>query len=547
MPVDYRIWQLVPLGDTERSLLETIYAAWRGGQPLDRERALFSVVRRGIEPHEAAEVENRVVNANDPALVRDRGGGALVPTLAGAIALLPSVLAREDLANLQGLIAFLHQSYNPDLRSIPIESIAATIGYEDKQVARLAELAQLGRTDNGIAITQEALFWSPYEAFLQRKIHARQRAPHRPPGLPITATVLQVRWSGLGPFRAAATLDLGPITVLVGANGVGKTSVLAALDTLRAIAHEGLPGVEVHRERIPADIDDLDLGIVAELERPGSAEREIIDWQLVAGLRGRLHARSEILQRVGPAGRTGELATFDRGTGRWSDAAGRLVERTMRPDQLALTTATSPEAHSPLIAIREHLMSWRIELATRRGHPSAIGGADEESAVRALWSSYARDPSALDRLRDHARHVTGIRDLVGHAHGLVIEDSSGARVPQAVASTGVVRVIEILSWLLAPEPPTMLAIDEIEQHLHGDLMARLIDVMRSVSHRTRIVLTTHSARVLRCVSPAEVRLIRRDARGSSIVAVDRDPRLRRLAAAGDLGDLIQDGYFAGGL
>ena len=180
-----------------------------------------------------------------------------------------------------------------------------------------------------------------------------------------------------------------------------------------------------------------------------------------------------------PAG--GVLASFALGVGRWRDPAGRLVEHTMRAHELALTTADAPAASSQLMALRQHLLGWHVEVATVAG-----------------WG----DPA-----------------------------------PRSARGT--------IARLFAPEPPTLLAIDEIENHLHADLAARLLDVMRSVAGRTRIVVTTHSARVLRCFAPAEVRLVRRGRDGSTIVGVDDEPRLAELIRAGELGDLLQDGYLTG--
>ena len=42
-------------------------------------------------------------------------------------------------------------------------------------------------------------------------------------------------------------------------------------------------------------------------------------------------------------------------------------------------------------------------------------------------------------------------------------------------------------------------------------------------------------------------VVRRDARTSSIVAVDDDTRLRRLVELGDLPGLLAGGYFAGSM
>ena len=54
--------------------------------------------------------------------------------------------------------------------------------------------------------------------------------------------------------------------------------------------------------------------------------------------------------------------------------------------------------------------------------------------------------------------------------------------------------------------------------------------MRSVSHRTQIVVTTHSARVLRAAQADEVQLCHHTPHGSVIAPLRAYPHLARLAA-----------------
>jgi hypothetical protein len=65
----------------------------------------------------------------------------------------------------------------------------------------------------------------------------------------------------------------------------------------------------------------------------------------------------------------------------------------------------------------------------------------------------------------------------------------------------------------------------------------------SRAHRTQIVVTTHSARVLRAAQPDEVQLCHHTPHGSVIAPLRAYPHLARLAASGDLGELIEGGHF----
>ena len=562
MATNYEIWS-PRLPEASRRALSTIYGAWRAGQPTERGRLMFLLVRAGMVARDAEAWIKTACEGDEPLLklaghysalerlahALDDGApeSTLVPTLAATLALAANADTRADLDDLERLVAYLHAGCDADRKDVPVAEMAAALGLEPASLLRLVELTGLTRHDATVTTGIEPLYWTSFEEFLARRIKRPEPRVAPVTRLPIAASFEEVEWAGLGPFRDDTTLRLTPMTLLVGANGVGKTTALVALSWLHGLAERGLAAIDDVAQRFAADVLVTTIAATATLTRPGAAATETIMWGMSPGRAPGWVSRVEILRRIEPVASVAEdaeLATMVLGTGRWRDQAGRLVEHTMRPDELALTTADSPAAQWHLMALRQSLLRWHVDVATVARWQLHD---DNDWPFDQLSIDYLGDAARTDELRRHVHAVTGFADFEpsmldrprkgGHSFG---------RNPR-LESAGVMRAIEILAWLFAPEPPTLLAIDELENHLHADLAARLIDVMRGVSSRTQIVVTTHSARVLRCFAPAEVRLIRRGASGSTIVAVDDDPRLKRLAEAGDLADLIQDGYFAGGV
>lgn len=534
----YENWQTRGLDELEKKALALLYAAWREGRPIDQQRAIFQLSRQGVDVHAAADALAALVNdAPAPALLRVRDD-RLTPTIAAAIHLRDHADAADDLEIIERVATYLHQHYDPEVRAHAVADVAAALRVDERQLRQAIELWK-GASDDRIGVEPDALFWTRYERFLARALGPRAPARVAPldprdQRLPIHATARQVRWSGLGPFARVTTLDLGAMTFVVGANAAGKTTALAAMAGLRDVAADGLTSLHRLAPRWRADADELVLAVDADLQRPHAGRDDIaaIGWQLVAGRAGRLHARGETAVVRGD-----ELAGFTRGVGQWRGPAGTQVEHTMRPDELALHAATDHHTQLwPLIALRQHLAQWWIELEP------ATPDARRDVGLDRRWHPYQRDPAALRPLLDVARRVAGIRDLVVDRDGVVIDDGRH-RGPLEVMPRGVVRVVELLAVLFAPDPPPLVAIDEIENHLHGDLALRLLEVMRSVSHRTQIVVTTHSARVLRAAQPDEVQLCHHTPHGSAIAPLRAYPHLARLAASGDLGELIEGGHF----
>lgn len=114
----------------------------------------------------------------------------------------------------------------------------------------------------------------------------------------------------------------------------------------------------------------------------------------------------------------------------------------------------------------------------------------------------------------------------------------------------------VLAFLLLPHqspPPDVIAIEEPERGLHPYLLDQLVRTLRRLAggeigpHPVQVLLSTHSAQLLECVAPAEVRFFRRaPANGETLVEqppVD-DPRwlqaLRQYDAA------VGDPWLAGG-
>jgi len=65
-------------------------------------------------------------------------------------------------------------------------------------------------------------------------------------------------------------------------------------------------------------------------------------------------------------------------------------------------------------------------------------------------------------------------------------------VPATRLSDGTIRFMAILAQLLSPSPPPLICLEEPELGLHPDALALLATLLRDVSTRTQLIVTTHS-------------------------------------------------------
>ncbi|MBI3375685.1 MAG: AAA family ATPase [Betaproteobacteria bacterium] len=84
-------------------------------------------------------------------------------------------------------------------------------------------------------------------------------------------------------------------------------------------------------------------------------------------------------------------------------------------------------------------------------------------------------------------------------------------------SEGTLRFLWLASLLMSEKLPTVTLIDEPEVSLHPELLSLLADLLRAASGRTQLIVATHSDRLIRFLAPKEVMVFDRNPDGSTSV------------------------------
>jgi predicted ATPase len=510
-------------------MLALIIERWRAGQAIDRDSAEFELVQQGHPYREVHPIISRFVD-EVPVLLCDPARP--VPYLAGLVEL-GDPSSEEDLEKLALLMSALRSLYRPDRRQPTDEVVSQYSGLPLDVVQRLAPLTGF-KTSEGFHLSNEILGWETFEDFLDQRLPRREelRARAQLAELQIDFVPSFLRWTNLGPYREGE-LQLSPLTVLVGANAAGKTSALRVINWVGELMRAGLDAIE---EPFPSSASGLvrrdaivmGLSIGGELRKREEVWTKA-RWSANFSMRPRPVVHRETLQ-LGDAPTEAQL---EQGIGYWLDENGLSRPLHLLTNQLAIREAVDPQRHAAFIAMRQSMERWHAETAS---------GIDED-----VFYALLEEVSESD-LRHTLDAVVGpVQVKQTGRKRWTFSDRRKYETELVAAPRGILQVVFLLAHLLHPVRPSLLAFDEIENHLHADVVERLIDVMRSYTDRTRIVLTTHSGNVLRLLEPSEVRLVRMEEDGSSIVRIDQDPVLSRLAKRGDMAKLLEDGFFAGGL
>lgn len=87
---------------------------------------------------------------------------------------------------------------------------------------------------------------------------------------------------------------------------------------------------------------------------------------------------------------------------------------------------------------------------------------------------------------------------------------AGRMFPYSGLSSGTRRVVQMLTYLIFDESSAML-LEQPEDSIHVGLLQKIVDVLRTYSHKSQLVMSTHSNRVLNLISPLDVRVVTAEA------------------------------------
>ncbi|HEX4287551.1 MAG TPA: AAA family ATPase [Trebonia sp.] len=339
-------------------------------------------------------------------------------------------------------------------------------------------------------------------------------------------------------------LPLAPLTVVTGANGVGKSSLYRALRLLAdaarngavaALAREGgLPstlwaGPETIGRRVrdgtyPVQGTARTKPVALRLGFGGDEFGYAIDFGLPAGSdRQSLFALDPEIKResiwAGPLLRpAAALCERDNGIVRIRDDSRAWSEPyQIRPYDSMLSEFADPRRAPEVLRVREQIRSWRFydhvrtdAAAPARG--SQIGtrtpvlspdGSDVAAALATIRET--GDAAALDQAIDLAfpgSRVTVASEGEGrlglrlHQHGLL------RPLGAAELSDGTLRYLLWAAALLAPRPAGLLVLNEPETSLHGQLLAPLGQLIAAAATRSQVVAVSHSQTLITALAGA---------------------------------------------
>jgi predicted ATPase len=329
-------------------------------------------------------------------------------------------------------------------------------------------------------------------------------------------------------FRRLQSVDLHvrPFMVLIGANGVGKSSMLDAFALLSASASGNLNSTLSQFGGILSLLTrgkSEELAFLVDMEVPG---QKPLEYNLHLENKGVGYSISkEILSQQRFSGNVSAFTHINSSDGNiqyFEINENRLVRPDWEHNSLETSLSQVPKMFRQPEELRRILATATkyhvLDVGPRAPvkmpqtmKPATIPGAAGEDLVPYLYYLRESDRKRFDLIVDSLRIAFPDFEELSFppvAAGVIAMTWNDRRFNKPIymseLSEGTLRFIWLVSLLQSPNLSTVTMIDEPEVSLHPELLSLLSEVMREASQRTQLIVATHSDRFIRFLKPEEV-------------------------------------------
>lgn len=327
-------------------------------------------------------------------------------------------------------------------------------------------------------------------------------------------------------FRRLLDINLliRPYMVLIGANGVGKTSLLEAFALLSASAAGNLSGALSQAGGITSLLTrgkTEELSFLVDMEVPGYQPLEY-ELHLTTSGTGYSISKELLSQTRGHPQPFKHIDSSDGYIRYYETDHGRLVQPDWEHNPLETSLSQVPKMFRQPEELRRILATATqyhvLDVGPRapvkmpqQMKPATLPGADGADLVPYLYYLRETNKDRFDAVTDSLKAAFPGFEALNFppvAAGMLAMTWKDRDFDKPIymheLSEGTLRFLWLVSLLHSPALSTVTMIDEPEVSLHPELLSLLADLMREASKRTQLIVATHSDRFIRFLKPDEV-------------------------------------------
>lgn len=329
-------------------------------------------------------------------------------------------------------------------------------------------------------------------------------------------------------------IELRPLMVLVGANGVGKTSFLDAISLFSSSASGRLNPTLNQMGGLANLLSRNNLkqiGLSASMAVQGHNPLEY-DLRLEPQGQGYCVSRETLTQiRHDPESPFKHIdSSYDNV--RYYDVDGRALDKpNWSHNPLESSLSQVPKMFRQPEELRQVLGSVTqyhvLDVSARapvklpqQMKPATLPGSDGEDLVPFLYSLREGNRPCYEMIEDTLMAAFPGFEALNFppvAAGMLSmtwkEKFFRSPLYPHQLSEGTLRFLWLAALLHSPGLSTITMIDEPEVSLHPELLSLLADLLRAASQRSHVIVATHSDRLIRFLNPAEVVVMDLDEEG----------------------------------
>lgn len=373
-------------------------------------------------------------------------------------------------------------------------------------------------------------------------------------------------------FRNIALRDLPSMTVVVGANGSGKSSFFDVFTFLKDALSQNAASAVARRGGYRELVSRGQKGPIEISVKFRESSGRLATYRLEINTQndGRVVVDREVLSyRRGQYGKPWHFVDFRRGTGiaitneSVYGTEGAVEERAEYklddPSILAIKGLGQFREFRVVSEFRNLIENWHIsDFHIADARPSAEAGYAEHLSSRGdnvaqvaqyLYENH-RDQfdSVLQAMRQRVPGVSDVEAKPTEDGRLVLRFRDGNFEDPFIAryvSDGTIKMFAYLVLLYDPKPHPLLAVEEPENQLYPDLLRELVEEFRDYARRGgQVFASTHSPDFLNGAELGEIFYLAKERGFTSVRRASDSDLLKALIDEGDLpGALWRQGFF----
>lgn len=345
-------------------------------------------------------------------------------------------------------------------------------------------------------------------------------------------------------------IDLRPLTVVVGPNGVGKSSLLEFIHAVCSVEKTPFQyaiskwGGFNHALSYGALESDPFMGLEIGVSNNDSNEALKYDLKLLAQSGSYVVTRERLIETAADGQERALLDHKVSGDSFWSTGGEttfkRLHAASVGPQEMfSLTSSATLRAADFFLTLGKTTL-WpihRFQLNDRSRSPQhllptsvpTVDGSDYLSALYSLRTQqrmrYLELIESLKSAIPELEEIDFPLAAAGHVSLALRQSNLPRELYPNQLSDGTLRFLWLMTILHTVPDDGLVLLDEPEISLHPQWLMLLVSILRKVSQRTNIIVATQSAEFLRWIEPSELLIADSSESGTTFQWADARPDL----------------------